>query len=85
MLQEFSLQFGHVNIGWTLTLAGLAAQTKAHHIIDFLVVIPVLLVRMRQEFPQDIGTGACCIFLIARGHVRGAHGSAREMGFSAIS
>src|SRR6186713_101905 len=85
MLEELSLQLGHIDVGRTFGFAALTAEAEIHYFIDLLMIITIGFVGVGKEFTQDISPGPCGVLFITRSHKRRAHGATRQMGLAAVA
>src|SRR5499433_2331898 len=75
VVEELVLHLGHVHVGRTLRLAALALETQIHHFIEALAREVRGGDLAREHGAQRVGPPPRGVLLVARGHVRGAHGA----------
>src|SRR5215217_1612881 len=87
LLRKFRLHFTDIHTRRAFGLAAFARQTKVQHLLHHFLIGPDLLLFIgRSEIlPEYIGPRAGCIALTTGGHVAGAHGTAGQFCFPAIT
>ena len=74
MLLPLGLEPGHVHVGWTLALAGLAGKAEIHDVGDLGLRPGVGRLAGRGErLPQHVGSCPRGVLFVPRRHVAGAH------------
>src|SRR5262245_45831969 len=73
--EELRTVRGHVHVGRTLGLAGLARQTEVERLLDVIVLPAVLDDFALKQLEQHVRAAAGAVLFLERHHVAGTHGS----------
>ncbi len=83
-VQKFCLQPGHVDLGRTFRLAGLAAQAQIKRFVEFIAAHRAGAEAAANGCPERVGPAADGMALVAGGHERGAHRSRAKLATVAV-
>ena len=86
VLQELSLELGHIDARRALGFARLARHTEIHNLLDFLAIEGISRVaRVGEHLAQDVSACAGGVFFLAGGHVARAHRATGLWALAAIT
>ena len=67
--QELVFEFGHVHIGWTLSLAAFAFKAEVERLVQLLAREFFRRKFSIQNFAHEVGAAACGMLVFERHHV----------------
>src|ERR671922_1724444 len=74
MVEKLVLEFRHVHVGGTFSLAGLALQAKIHHVMESFAGETLFRNFAGQDGAQCVGAPARRMLFIQGAHIRWTHG-----------